>query len=49
MYRELEDKIYMEQFEDPSVEFKIDDFEFYPQLVKYFHQQRLYSINQNML
>ena len=37
-YRELEDKIYMEQFEDPCQEFRIQDLESYQTLVKNFQQ-----------
>ena len=48
-YREIENRIFFEQFEDPNQEFKISDFDYYPRLLKQLEENRLYAINQNWL
>jgi len=48
-YQEIEDRIFMEEYEDPDKQFSIQNLDTYISLVKTLDQNNLYSINQNLL
>ena len=44
-YQEIEDRIFMEEYEDPDKQFSIQNLDTYIHLVKTLDQNNLYSIN----
>ena len=48
-YQEIEDRIFMEEYEDPDKQFSIQNLDSFIYLVKTLDQNNLYSINQNLL
>lgn len=48
-YQIIEDRLYMEEFEDPEQQFEICDSESFLSLVKQVEETKLFSINQNLL
>jgi predicted DNA-binding protein YlxM (UPF0122 family) len=48
-YQEIEDRIFMEEYEDPEQEFSIQNLDSYIELVKILDINNLFSINQNLL
>ena len=48
-YIAIEDRLYMEEYEDPAQQFDISDSAHYDTLVKQAEDSKLFSINQNLL
>ena len=48
-YQVIEDRLYMEEYEDPEQQFEIRDSENFSNLVKQIEDTKLFSINQNLL
>ena len=48
-YQIIEDRLYMEEYEDPDQQFEIRDSENFTNLVKQIEDTKLFSINQNLL
>ena len=48
-YQNIEDKLFMEEYEDPRQKFEINEFESYKNLARYIEVGKLFSINQNLL
>ena len=48
-YQLIEDRLYMEEYEDPEQQFEIHDSANFANLVKQIEDTKLFSINQNLL
>ena len=48
-YQIIEDRLYMEEYEDPEQQFEIRDSVNFSNLVKQIEDTKLFSINQNLL
>ena len=48
-YKAIEDKIFMEEYENPEQQFSITSLETYAQVAKSLEANSVFSINQNLL
>ena len=48
-YQRIEDRLYMEEYEDPEQQFHVKDSPNYNQLLKLTEDAKFYSINQNLV
>ena len=48
-YQMIEDRLFMEEFEDPDQQFNIKDFDNYQDLVDQLEKSKMLAINQNLL
>ena len=48
-YQMIEDRLFMEEFEDPDQHFNIADFDNYPDLLGQLEKSKMLAINQNLL
>ena len=48
-YKAIEDRLYMEEYENPESEFSITHLNFYSHVVQELKSAQLYSINKNLM
>ena len=48
-YQMIEDRLFMEEFEDPDQQFNIKDFDNYQDLLDQLEKSKMLAINQNLL
>ena len=48
-YKAIEDKIFMEEYENPEQQFSITSLDIYAQVAKSLEANSIFSINQNLL